>query len=214
MRFYITGTDTDVGKTRVTAMLAYAARDVAPVTVVKLVQTGLVPGIPGDADVAAAYAGCRAIEILRYRAPADPWSAALAAGCEPPRAQSFAEALGAVEGPLLVEGSGGAAVPLNAMETVTDAALRIGCVAIIVVGLRLGCINHAILTNTFLAGCGMQVRGAILCERWAPTPPAYRDDVRRALEGHVRILGLLPHDTNAARSIGAAAPHFRQLVQG
>ncbi|MBV9271556.1 MAG: AAA family ATPase, partial [Candidatus Eremiobacteraeota bacterium] len=52
-RYLVTGTDTDVGKTRVTAALTRALKDAGEkTTVVKLVQTGLDPGMQGDAALA------------------------------------------------------------------------------------------------------------------------------------------------------------------
>jgi dethiobiotin synthetase len=211
MRIYVTGTDTGVGKTRVAAALAAAARRTAPTTVVKLVQTGLGPGEPGDAALAAELAGCAARELTRFAEPADPWSAALAAGCEPPDARRLAAALDGISGSLVVEGSGGAAVPLNATETITDAARYAACDALLVVGLRLGCINHARLTLAFLAQAGMRVRGAVLSECWTPTGEDYRGQVRRGLAAQVEILGLVRYDPEARRSVAEAAELFTNL---
>lgn len=141
MRLFVTGTD--VGKTRVTAAVArrLVMGSERP-TIVKLVQTGLA----GDAAEAAALAGCPFAEIARFARPADPWSAALAAQCEPLDAATLAGRLDAVADPLLIEGAGGAAVPLNARESLTDVSALARCDALVAVGLRLGCINHALLT--------------------------------------------------------------------
>lgn len=210
-RIYVTGTDTDVGKTRVAAALALAAQRTGPTTVVKLVQTGFGASEPGDAALAAALAGCSALELARFAEPADPWSAALAAGCDPPDARTLAAALDTIPGTLVVEGSGGVAVPLNATETITDAARYAGCEALLVVGLRLGCINHARLTLAFLAQAGMRVRGAVLCERWAPASEPFRAQVRRGLAAQVEILGLVRFDPEDRRSVDEAASLFTSL---
>jgi len=187
-RLYVTGTDTGVGKTRVTAALARAARDRGGAcAIVKLVQTGLAPGAPGDAEVAAELAGCAWHELARFEAPADPWSAALAADREPLRAARLAGLLGALPAPLVVEGSGGAAVPLNADESLSDVARIAGCEAILVVGLRLGCLNHALLTLEYLERRAIAVRGLVLCEAFGATDQTYRRDVRRVLAPHAPV---------------------------
>jgi dethiobiotin synthase len=167
-RLFVTGTDTDVGKTRVTAALAaaFVARGERP-TIVKAVQTGLAPGVPGDAFEAAALAGCAALEFARFRLAADPWSAALSENAAPLDAAVLAERIGAVEGPVIVEGAGGAAVPINAGETLTTVAAKSSCDAIVAVGVRLGCISHTLLTLAYLSAHAVPVRGIVLVERWA-----------------------------------------------
>ena len=210
MRFYLTGTDTGVGKTRATAVVARALAARAsgppsPVTIVKLVQTGLAADEPGDAAEAGALAGCAFREVLRYPLPADPWSAALDAGAPPPQAAELVAALDALPGSLVVEGSGGAAVPLNATESVSDAAHAAGCTAIVVVGLRLGCINHALLTLHYLAARGVPTRGVLLAEPWEAVPDAYVAQVERALVAKTRILGRIAYDTDAAGSVARSA---------
>ena len=128
MRLFVTGTDTDVGKTRVTAALAaaYVARGERP-TIVKAVQTGLAPGVPGDAHEAAELAGCAALELARFRLASDPWSAALAEGAAPLDAATLAARIERVDGRAIVEGAGGAAVPINGDETLTTVAARASC---------------------------------------------------------------------------------------
>ncbi len=217
MRYFVTGTDTGVGKTRVTAALARAlvARDEAAdrtphVTVVKLVQTGLAPGESGDADEAAALAGCSARELHRFRLPADPWNAALADGQVPLRALALASELDALAGALAIEGTGGAAVPLNDAETFADVAARAGAHAVVTIGLRLGCINHAILTLEYLARRNVPVVALAYTEPWEPVDPAYRLQVERTVSAktsttHAPRTIRLPHDSDAARSVATAA---------
>jgi len=215
--YFVTGTDTGVGKTRVTAALARAlvARDKAAgrpphVTVVKLVQTGLGPGEPGDADEAASLAGCFARELHRFRLPADPWNAALAEGTVPLRARALANELDALTGALVIEGAGGAAVPINDAETFADVAARAGAHAVVTIGLRLGCINHAILTLEFLARRDVAIVALAYTEPWEPVDPAYRLQVERAVSAKTSATRApraiyLPHDSDAARSVATAA---------
>lgn len=209
---YVTGTDTDVGKTRVCAALA-AAFAPGTVTLVKLVQTGLTAGAEGDAAYAARLAGCAWAELARFEKPADPWSAALAEDRPPPTAAGLLEALGRYRGPVVVEGSGGAAVPLNPDESLSDVAAAAGLPAVVAVGLRLGCINHARLTVAYLTAREIPVAGIVFVERWRPVEPDYRNDVARALRDAAPLLGTVAHDPDAPRSVAAAAALFAPLAR-
>jgi dethiobiotin synthase len=201
-RIYIAGTDTDVGKTRVTAAVAKALRASGePTTVVKIVQTGLPSGVPGDAHTAGALAGCPAIELHRFEKPADPWTAARAAGAQTLRANDLAEEIRRLPGSLVVEGSGGVAVPLNADETISDVAAQCALETILVVGLRLGCINHALLSLGYLRGRGISILGAVLCERWTGADAEYHEEVRRVLRDRCSILDTIFFEDDATKSI-------------
>ncbi|MBV8222696.1 MAG: dethiobiotin synthase [Candidatus Eremiobacteraeota bacterium] len=204
-RYFVTGTDTDVGKTRVAAALALALRRTgeAP-TVVKAVQTGVAPGAEGDAARAGALAGVPHIELERFEKPADPWSAAVAAGAAL-RARDLAARIEDLDGPLVVEGSGGIMVPLNEREHLIDVVRLAKLEVVLAVGLRLGCINHALLTLETCYEAGIPVAGAMLVERWGSTDAEYRDDVMRALQESTPIVGILPFATAEADSVAAGA---------
>ncbi len=211
-RFFVTGTDTDVGKTRVTAALAHALKADGLVRIVKPVQTGLEPDVAGDAHDAARLAGCAFAEIARYRLPADPWNAALAEGREPPHVAKLAAHISAFSETLVIEGAGGIAVPLNAAETYADLARALDARTIVVVGLKLGCINHARLTLAFLAQAKVAVAGIVFCERFGPVGDSYRTDATRALASHAPLLASLPHDTDDGRALASASAALRALV--
>jgi dethiobiotin synthase len=206
VRLFVTGTDTDAGKTRVTAALAAlcVARGERP-TIVKAVQTGLAPGVPGDAAEAADLAGCAALELARFRLAADPWSAALAEGALPLDAATLARRIDAIPAPAIVEGAGGAAVPINAHETLTTVAARASCAAVVATGMRLGCISHTLLTLAYLEAHGVPVRGVVLVDRWRSSTMDERANVERALAGRAPILGVIEHDLDARRSVADAA---------
>ncbi|HEY5349488.1 MAG TPA: dethiobiotin synthase [Candidatus Lustribacter sp.] len=191
-RLYVTGTDTDVGKTTVTGALAGAivARH-GRATVVKIVQTGISPAGLGDADIAAAAAACEALELARFAKAADPWTAALAAGAPPLRAEPLAQRIADIAGPIVAEGLGGAAVPLNESETITDVARRAGLDSLVVVGVRLGCINHAILTLEFLRRSGIRTRGVVLSVRWPDTANSYVEEVEHVIRNFSPVLGVM-----------------------
>ena len=190
---YVCGTDTDVGKTYVTGLLAdaFRASDRA-VTVVKLVQTGLEADAAGDARAAVERNGQTAVELVRCRKPADPWTAAVAEGRAAPAAAELARGVAALDGNLLVEGSGGVLVPINAEETISTAAERCGLNAVIVVGLRLGCINHALLTLEALAARNIRVFGFVLVDRWS-NGTVYAQEVENVLLSRGSVLGTVPY---------------------
>jgi dethiobiotin synthase len=206
MRLFVTGTDTDVGKTRVTAALAAmcVARGERP-TIVKAVQTGLAPGVAGDAAEAAALGGCAALEFARFRLPADPWSAALAENAPLLDAGRLARQIEAVAGTVIVEGAGGAAVPINEEETLATVIAQTSCAAVVVTGMRLGCISHTLLTLAYLEAHGVPVHGVVLVERWGPSAAEERARVGRAIETRAPVLAFIEHDLDARRSVARAA---------
>jgi dethiobiotin synthetase len=212
-RYFVTGTDTDVGKTRVAASLALALRRAGKnPTIVKPVQTGLTPLEEGDARRAARLAGVGFVEIARFEKPADPWSAALAQGREPLAARSLAAALDALDGALVVEGAGGIMAPLNAREHLGDVAALSKLQTVVAIGLRLGCLNHALLTLRLCRQLALPVAGAVLVERWEPAGEAYCADVMRVLQEKVRVLGILASAPDEAESVEAGAKLFETLV--
>jgi dethiobiotin synthase len=213
MRFFVTGTDTDAGKTIVAASLASALRRRhETVTVIKIAQTGCVPHEPGDAQVAAELAGCPFVELARFPKPADPWTAARAASAPPLRAAELAERIARIDGAIVAEGSGGAAVPLNESETLTDVAALCGLQAMLVVGLRLGCINHAVLTREYLARRSVALRGIVLVERWPSTDPGYAGEVAAALGTRDEILGTIAYEPNPTHCVRQAAHLFHAVT--
>jgi dethiobiotin synthetase len=214
-RYFVTGTDTDVGKTRVTAALALALRQSRTVpTIVKLVQTGLRADESGDAKRASDASGCESVEFLRFAAPADPWSAALAAGTNPPAASALVLRLNEIASPVVVEGAGGIAVPLNATESFADVAKDADLSVVLAIGLRLGCMNHTSLTLALCEARGIRVAGVALVERWAPMPESYLADVRRTLGAKLPELAFLPFDADESRSVRGAAQQLIPFVQG
>ncbi|HEY0798448.1 MAG TPA: dethiobiotin synthase [Candidatus Baltobacteraceae bacterium] len=214
-RIYMTGTDTDVGKTRLTAAAAAALQARGErTTIVKLVQTGIGAGEPGDAQIAGLLAHCEALEFYRFPKPADPWTAAQAANAAPIEAHELASRLALVGGSIVVEGSGGAAVPLNERESLSDVARLADLRAIVVVGLRLGCISHTLLTLEYLRAREIPVVGAVLCERHLLTEPAYPGEVEAALRSFVPILGTLAFEPDALTSVKRAAAIFQTVDMG
>jgi dethiobiotin synthetase len=170
LSLFVTGTDTGVGKTLVSAgLLHQLARHHARVVGMKPVAAGLVDheGHRVSEDVLA----LRAASTLRVPAaldnpvalpePLSPHLAAARAGRHISVAQLHQayQELALLADVVLVEGAGGWRVPLNDHETLADLARRIGAPVVLVVGLRLGCLNHALLSAEAIRADGLQLVG-------------------------------------------------------
>lgn len=166
--FFITGTDTEIGKTFVTAALTRAlaatGRRVAPIKSLAAGQE-LVDGRWVNEDVATLLAaqnlGLTDADVgpLQFREPCAPHIAARLEGRSIDRDALLAaiRATAAKADLALVEGVGGFRVPLTEHWDTADLAVDLGLPVILVVGLRLGCINHALLTAEGLRARGLRL---------------------------------------------------------
>ena len=168
--FFVTGTDTEVGKTLISAALVHAlAHSGLKAAGMKPVAAGCtrVGGrlLSGDTErLSAAGNVILAPEIANpyaFEAPLAPHIAARQAGehiALAPIKAAFEAALREVD-VLIVEGVGGFRVPLNENEDSADLAVMLGLPLILVVGMRLGCLNHALLTAEAIATRGLTLAG-------------------------------------------------------
>jgi dethiobiotin synthetase len=168
---FITGTDTSVGKTLVAAALARALHERGcDVGVVKPVATGLAPGRDwreDDAALLAVAAGCaeppEAISPIRFQEPLAPFTAAQMEN----RRVDVAAAVEAVQAVIsrhevtVVEGAGGAAVPLTPNLLMSDLMRLAAIPCLIVARSSLGTINHTVLTAQHLRAKGVEISGAV-----------------------------------------------------
>lgn len=185
--FFITGTDTGVGKTLVTAALlrAWNALGVAAVGM-KPVAAGAerVNGIWVNEDVAmlrAASPVAAPPELMNpylFRDPIAPHIAAERKGTtiQLPRLRAACEDLGDMAELVLVEGVGGFRVPLNDRQDTADLAVALGLPIILVVGMRLGCINHTLLTVEAIQARGLTL-AAWVANRIDPDMAAYAENL-------------------------------------
>jgi dethiobiotin synthetase len=170
--FFVTGTDTGAGKTRVAVELTRAFVAAGKRTaVMKPVAAGVVQTTGGEfnddalellaaSNVKAPYAD---VNPWLLRLPASPHLAARAEGVSiehAPIARAYAR-LAAAADVVIVEGAGGWLAPISAVETMADVARRLDLPVVLVVGLRLGCLNHALLTREALRARGMRFAGWI-----------------------------------------------------
>ena len=167
---FVTGTDTGVGKTLVSAALLHAlARRHPRVVGMKPVAAGLVR--QGEGWVSEDVLALRAASTVAVPPALDnpvalpePWSPHLAAA-RAGRHITVAELLAAQRALLayadvvLVEGAGGWRVPINDTETLADLAVAMAAPVVLVVGLRLGCLNHALLSAEAIQADGLRLAG-------------------------------------------------------
>jgi dethiobiotin synthetase len=211
---FVTGTDTEVGKSVVAAALiaALSARGV-PVGAFKPVVTGLddAPelGKPHDHELLASCAGMAPQDVAPYRfGPAvSPHLAAELAGVsiDPTMLIHKARASGA-DRTLIAEGVGGLLVPLTVSGfLVLDLVVELGLPLVVVARPGLGTINHTLLTLRVARAAGIAVRGVVMTP-WPQQPTPMESSNLASVEafGDVRVTGL-PHLADfSSQSLAAA----------
>jgi dethiobiotin synthetase len=164
----VTGTGTEVGKTVATAALAVRA---GGVTVVKPVQTGVLPGEVGDVDDVRRLAGCEVMEFERLPDPLAPDTAARRAGVTLPTVADHAARISSLDAShVIVEGAGGLLVRLDSADgTILDLAELLAADVVIVVAAGLGTLNHTELTVAALRARGIEPAGLVI-GAWPDSP--------------------------------------------
>jgi dethiobiotin synthetase len=204
--YFITGTDTGVGKTVVTLGLMHALQSRGN-TVVAMK--------PVAAGCESTPAGLRNDDALRLQQQASieldysqvnpyafapaiaPHLAAEQAGTQLDIKEicNIYREISMFSDCVLVEGAGGWQVPLNADETLADLACALGLEVILVVGLRLGCLNHALLSAQSIASNGCELAGWV-ANHILPDVEASAANIN-ALESRLTCprLGTIPYKT-------------------
>ncbi len=166
MSFFVTGTDTGVGKTHVTVLLLRALNEAGHRAL------GYKPLACGDRRDAELLRGAgadpgqplEAINPVYFRVPASPMAAAMIENREPDLAAVRAgfDVLSGLAETVLVEGVGGWLVPVTAGYSMADLAVELGLPVLVVVNNRLGALNHTLLTVEAIRGRGLMCAGLIL----------------------------------------------------
>ncbi len=165
--WFVTGTDTEIGKTFVSCALLHAARARGLTAVgMKPVAAG-VDGNGRNEDVEALCAASsiqlarEAINPYLFQPPIAPHIAAAEAGVviEGKIIRNCFETLAEAADVVIVEGVGGFRVPLGPGFDAADLAVELALPVILVVGMRLGCINHALLTAEAIERRGLTLAG-------------------------------------------------------
>jgi dethiobiotin synthetase len=224
--YFITGTDTGVGKTLVAVALtrAFAARGLRT-AVMKPVAAGVIetPDGPrnddalellGAASVPAPYED---VNPWLLSTPASPHLAARADGVTVTHERILAaqRRLALASDVLVVEGAGGWLAPISATETMADVAEKLALPVILVVGLRLGCLNHALLTRDAIRSRGLRFAGWV-ANRMQTEMPLVRENTETLTQRFGKApLGTVPAGTNGTSHEGLAPWAFeiaRNLV--
>ena len=211
---FITGTDTGAGKTLVASVLlrAFAQSGLRAVGM-KPVATGCRAEAHDRAndDVAALLAASNvhaAIDLVNpycFEPAIAPHLAGQRAGCtiSLARIRECYLALAGLADRVVVEGAGGLLVPLGPREDWRDLVELLDLSVVLVVGMRLGCLNHALLTAEAIRSRGLPFAGWV-ANRIDPGMPCFEDNVetlRRKIPAP--LIGIMPFDPDEAQALAA-----------
>lgn len=199
--YFVTGTDTGVGKTTISCALlrAFAAQGKRAIGM-KPVVAGSENGRWHDVEqliAASNISAARAhVNPYAFDPPVSPHIAAQQAGVDIDLAviQHAYQALSSQADIVIVEGAGGFLVPLNAKQTGADLARALNLPVILVVGMRLGCLNHALLTAQAIGAAGLLFAGWV-ANCIDPQMQALQENIatlEQRLDGP--LLGVVPFD--------------------
>jgi dethiobiotin synthetase len=197
--YFVTGTGTGVGKTRVSCALLHAFAERGKIVVgMKPVAAGMENGKWEDVELLSAAGNINVprelINPYAFIPPIAPHIAAERAGIRIDvevirnalcKLQELADAV-------IVEGVGGFLVPLNERQNGADLAVALGLPVILVVGMQLGCLSHALLTAQAVQAAGLTLAGWV-ANGIDPAMQAFDENVS-ALERRLKcpLLGVLP----------------------
>ncbi|MGZ5075161.1 MAG: dethiobiotin synthase [Methylobacter sp.] len=204
--YFVTGTDTNAGKTWVTiALMHYFKNQGKSVVGMKPVASGCViqhgrlknedalliqqnASVPVDYDLINPYA---------YEQPVSPHIAGMNNPVKLKQLAAKFELLKTMADVIVVEGAGGWYAPLNERETVQDLAKLLALPVIVVVAVKLGCINHARLTYQAVKLSGVHCAGwiAVCLEPDMLSEKENIQTIETVLE--VPLLGILPYSETA-----------------
>jgi dethiobiotin synthetase len=220
--FFITGTDTGVGKTLVAAALLHGANatgartlGLKPVAAGGQMQQGQF--VNEDAwqlkqlsTVQPNYADVNPVALKAAIAPhiaAEQEGVFLSAESLATHCRSQAETADFC----VIEGAGGWCVPLNASETMADLAVAIGYPVILTVGVRLGCINHTLVSVAAIEHSGLTLAGWVANEI-DPNMPVIDENIA-TLKTRLTapLLGRIPWDDTASAAVAASCLSMEKL---
>jgi dethiobiotin synthetase len=201
--FFVTGTDTGVGKTAVALGLMHRLQVQGDrVAGMKPVASGCEPAPSGLRNADALQLQRQSSVAMEYAlinpyafAPAiAPHIAARQAGVRielDTILSAYAQIAGQVDR-VVVEGVGGWQVPLNERDTLADLARKLELPVILVVGMRLGCLNHALLSAAAISHAGLQLAGWV-ANRLPPEPDCVEENIN-TLKSRLSapLLGIVP----------------------
>ena len=189
---FVTATGTEIGKTLVAAALCHQLRAAGrPVRALKPVLSGYDPAALAESDpgvllasLGAAVTEAAVAEITpwRFAAPLSPDMAAAREGRRLDLAEIVAFCRAAEGDPLLIEGIGGAMVPLTDDHTVLDWIAELGAPALVVAGSYLGTISHTLTTLAAVRSRGVPIAGLVISE--SPESPVPLSETAETINRH------------------------------
>lgn len=204
-KYFITGTDTDAGKTFVAAALLHAANSCGKSTAAcKPVAAGCEQTDDGLRNSDALILQAAASRKMPYQQinpiALEPAIAPHIAAQEAGQRLQASRIAGFCRGVLMqgadftvIEGAGGWRVPLNPRETFADIARELQLPVILVVAMRLGCINHALLTVEAIQRDGLPLAGWV-ANRVDSEMSRYKENLMTLQQLiHAPMLGEVPH---------------------
>ena len=166
--YFVTGTDTGVGKTHFCCDLLqqWQQQGLKPHCLKPIVSGCNLQQLLPEDDLSQLHRHCQhqATEDMSYFCALEPTAPNLTSQAknQPLHAAeiaNFCRTRLPQAAPCLIEGIGGWACPINLQETMADVAIRLSLPVILVVGLRLGCLNHALLTYEQIQASGLRIAG-------------------------------------------------------
>ncbi|KMJ52242.1 dethiobiotin synthetase [Vogesella sp. EB] len=202
--YFITGTDTEIGKTHsAVKLIRHWQAQGRRVLAMKPVASGcdiLPDGSWHNDDVARLVAATGQTDLAlmnpyRFLPPVSPHIAARAAGVtiDPALIVAHYQRLAADADVVLVEGAGGWLAPLSDTLDMQGLAQALGLPVILVVGMKLGCINHALLTAQAIRASGCTLAGWV-ANRVVPAQLAYEDNLATLVRALGEPLLSLPYE--------------------
>jgi len=208
--WFVTGTDTEVGKTFSTCALLLALRKQGCRTIgMKPVAAGTdATGKNEDVELLIGASSVKAprelVNPYLFAPPIAPHVAAVKAGkaIDLERIANAFETLRGMADAVLVEGVGGFCVPLGHDCDTADLAQKLALPVILVVGMRLGCINHALLTQQAIAARGLKLAGWI-ANHIDPAMSCFEENLGALTERIAApLLGVIPPGCTPEKAAG------------
>ena len=219
---FVTGTDTEIGKTLVSSAMLHAlvqagvrACGMKPVAAGAELRDGEWHNDDCDQLAAAGNVHLQASITTPFllKEPAAPHNAAALEGVvitPVPILAAYVE-INAASDAVVVEGVGGFRVPLNDEFDTADLAEQLALPVVLVVGLRLGCISHALLTVEAIEARGLTLIGWVANETQADMPFAGENIAALAQRIDAPLLGRIPRLPQPSAEAAAAHIDFTEL---